>query len=87
MSLSLQLQEAGNALRVSGVSTPNTEPALEPLLTAMSPDPALHLDENTSLLIITEACLGIRYYTPFGVLFSYNKPDLPRSKLLAPKGS
>ena len=37
---------------------PNTDPSLEPVLQAISKDWGPRLKENTSLVVVSEACLG-----------------------------
>ena len=54
-----QLQESGSALRTGNMAPPNILPALESITTTMSTDLEHKLNETTSLVVISEACLGI----------------------------
>ena len=55
----IQLQDLGSAMRTPGVAEPHVLPALEPIINAFSTEPECRLNENTSLIVIAEACLGI----------------------------
>ena len=46
-------------MRTPGVAEPHVLPALEPIINAFSTEPECRLNENTSLIVIAEACLGI----------------------------
>jgi hypothetical protein len=56
-TLSEYLQDSGTALRTVGIAPPNVLPALDPIVTAMSTEKDRRLNENTSLIVIAEACL------------------------------
>ena len=45
-------------MRTPGVAEPHVLPALEPIVNALSTEPECRLNENTSLIVIAEACLG-----------------------------
>jgi hypothetical protein len=44
-------------MRTPGVAEPHVLPALEPIVNALSTEPECRLNENTSLIVIAEACL------------------------------
>ncbi|CAI7994501.1 hypothetical protein GBAR_LOCUS1465 [Geodia barretti] len=56
-TLSQHLQDLGSAMRTPGVAEPHVLPALEPIINAFSTEPECRLNENTSLIVIAEACL------------------------------